>query len=355
MSRKAKRQKIADGIFVLNQKGTWGNYEFYVNIKGKVFRGNFKALKSEVLERFSAWKKDRYSEVMDNRRKFSRAIDEWLPKRKLTLKAGSPQFARDLLHLERALKVIGDKPLHDITSPDISGFLHGLVANGLTNSTANRHRATLSLFFNYCKQQHYMEFNPTFKTNLRENESRHVRLTNQQLDEILNYADDNEMLWLYFSIFTTLRHSEVGGLRWDRIDLDNQQIRILWNETKGKRENRIPIAGIVHQKLLIDRKKHPDAEFVFGFDHPVKSFKTSWATMKKNLRWPLEMDLRIHDLRHIGASRMYEQGVPIWIIQQILGHKDEKTTRIYLNLQNEFSPSVVDTIGINLCRDKRRN
>lgn len=48
-----------------------------------------------------------------------------------------------------------------------------------------------------------------------------------------------------------------------------------------------------------------------------------------------EIDLRWHDLRHEGASRLHALRVPLTAIQQMLGHGDLKTTQRYLNVTNE--------------------
>ena len=42
-------------------------------------------------------------------------------------------------------------------------------------------------------------------------------------------------------------------------------------------------------------------------------------------------DLKLHDLRHEAASRLLESGWPLQDVQAMLGHKDAKTTSIYVN------------------------
>lgn len=46
--------------------------------------------------------------------------------------------------------------------------------------------------------------------------------------------------------------------------------------------------------------------------------------------------IRIHSLRHTRATQLYdEKGVPIEIIQRLLGHKELKTTMIYTQISNK--------------------
>ena len=42
-------------------------------------------------------------------------------------------------------------------------------------------------------------------------------------------------------------------------------------------------------------------------------------------------NLRFHDLRHEGASRLLEVGWPLQHVQKMLGHADARTTSIYTN------------------------
>ena len=48
-----------------------------------------------------------------------------------------------------------------------------------------------------------------------------------------------------------------------------------------------------------------------------------------------KVDLRCHDLRHEGASRLLADGVDIRIIQLMLGHASVQQTQRYLNVTDE--------------------
>ncbi|ADG98788.1 integrase family protein [Segniliparus rotundus DSM 44985] len=46
--------------------------------------------------------------------------------------------------------------------------------------------------------------------------------------------------------------------------------------------------------------------------------------------------VRRHDLRHTCASRLLRKGVPLSVVQEILGHASSKTTEIYKHLGNSY-------------------
>ena len=49
----------------------------------------------------------------------------------------------------------------------------------------------------------------------------------------------------------------------------------------------------------------------------------------------LNQSLHFHDLRHSFASNMATKGVSIFIIKELSGHQDVKTTQIYSHLRTE--------------------
>ena len=44
----------------------------------------------------------------------------------------------------------------------------------------------------------------------------------------------------------------------------------------------------------------------------------------------------LHGLRHSFATHMIEKGVPLHVVQNLLGHHSIKTTEIYLHISNKF-------------------
>ena len=64
--------------------------------------------------------------------------------------------------------------------------------------------------------------------------------------------------------------------------------------------------------------------------------------------------VRFHDLRHTFGTRMAAQGVPMRVLQEMMGHRDFKTTLIYADyapsereaewVEEAFRPSTSDAI-----------
>jgi integrase len=53
----------------------------------------------------------------------------------------------------------------------------------------------------------------------------------------------------------------------------------------------------------------------------------------------------LHDLRHSAASEMINAGVPLYVVGQVLGHRDSRSTARYSHLTAETLAGAVGTIG----------
>ena len=55
-------------------------------------------------------------------------------------------------------------------------------------------------------------------------------------------------------------------------------------------------------------------------------------------------NFRFHDLRHDYASRIVQNGYDLYIVQQLLGHKDGRMTQRYAHLKVENLRSAVESL-----------
>jgi len=54
--------------------------------------------------------------------------------------------------------------------------------------------------------------------------------------------------------------------------------------------------------------------------------------------------IRIHDLRHSFASNLVIAGMPLNVVQELMGHNDIKTTMIYAHLAPNARRAAVDAL-----------
>ena len=96
---------------------------------------------------------------------------------------------------------------------------------------------------------------------------------------------------------------------------------------KGGRERLVPILPPVLRALNPVKK---DIGKVFIQYHPDTVSKKFHAIAKA-----AGVNARLHDLRHSCATYLLKNGVPMEVVQKILGHANISTTKIYAEVLDE--------------------
>lgn len=133
---------------------------------------------------------------------------------------------------------------------------------------------------------------------------------------------------LNFSILSCMRIGEICSLLWD--DIDYNQKAILVRDRKDPRKKignhmLVPMLGKAWDILISQPKNGPKI-----FPYNSKSVSAGYQRVRDKLEIK---DLRYHDLRREGASRLLEQGFAIEEVAQVTGHKNLQTLwNIYISL-----------------------
>ncbi len=145
----------------------------------------------------------------------------------------------------------------------------------------------------------------------------------------------------------SLRISEILGLDLDDVYLDRQQVRILG---KGGGEVLQPIteAGVRAAEAWLRRRPLCRSRALF-IPLPPRGPQTRlhYTTVEKLFHAYLRSaaitrPLRFHDLRHTVGVTLADRGVPLQFIQDLLRHRDPKTTRVYTQVARERLAEVLD-------------
>ena len=134
-----------------------------------------------------------------------------------------------------------------------------------------------------------------------------------------------------------LRVSELIAISWKDVELEERMLRIMG---KGEKERRVPF-GIPLQKLLAEWKDLTCTEIsapVFLSDKKNAERLTGRTVerivVKAGRRVGL-FGLTPHSLRHSCATHMLENGAPLRIVQEMLGHESIAATQRYLSITSE--------------------
>lgn len=137
-----------------------------------------------------------------------------------------------------------------------------------------------------------------------------------------------------------LRMSETINLKITDIDSSRMQIRI--RQAKGGKDRYVMLSVNLLSQLRTYYKIQQPSDFLFPSQKAEKlSDRTAQYVFKKALKKAgIQKQVSLHSLRHSFATHMMEQGVSLPVIQQLLGHKNIRTTSIYLHVQQYTLESV---------------
>ena len=143
-----------------------------------------------------------------------------------------------------------------------------------------------------------------------------------------------------FAAATAMRLGEIVRIRWD--DIDREARTVIIRDRKHPRAKKgndqtIPllkgpcvIAGEVVDPIALIDSMPREGSAIFPFSSPTVSTMFTRAVASCGIE-----DLRFHDLRHDGVSRLFEANYPIEQVAMVSGHKDWNMLRRYTQLKPE--------------------
>ena len=154
------------------------------------------------------------------------------------------------------------------------------------------------------------------------------------LNAIVANSKDLETDLLLFCLLlsTGCRINEILGLNCENIDVENEYFLLLKTKNKDQRiVNLRPGMGEIIQRY-IDKRMRKGTDFLFLINKNKKWDRNDVNELLiKYLNLANLPQINIHALRHTFATLMADEGTPINIIQQLLGHKSIKSTQGYIN------------------------
>jgi integrase len=214
-------------------------------------------------------------------------------------------------------------------------------AAGVANGTINRSLAALRRMFALAIERGSLRYAPKIKM-LPEGKARTGFLEIEDYDklyaalgvEVTNKAKGTVSRpyayvqpFLQIGFYTGMRLGEIKNLRWDRVDLKNNVIRLGDEDVKNETGREIPLIDGLPALLEQIKRANPNAEYVFLRNgEQISSFRKAWviATKKAGLEGFL-----FHDLRRSAVRNLVRAGVPRGVAMKISGHKTEDVFERY--------------------------
>jgi integrase/recombinase XerC len=152
---------------------------------------------------------------------------------------------------------------------------------------------------------------------------------------------DRAMMELFYS--SGLRLSELTGLHWGDLQLEDGEVRVLG---KGSKTRIVPVgrhAVTALRALGQAEGMIPEAPVFRGRGGAPINPRTVQLRMKKlAMMQGMAKHVHPHLLRHTFASHMLESSGDLRAVQELLGHADIATTQIYTHLDFQHLAKVYD-------------
>jgi len=260
---------------------------------------------------------------------------KWLP----NLKTADTEKMYYRVYLKQPLE---NKTLAAISPLKLEEMKTRLLAKGLAPASVRLIMGNVRRVYNkMIEWDLYSGPNPMEKVKLPKADNARDRfLTADEAHTLLAAVKKRSLLWhdiSLISLHTGMRLSEILGLRSQDVDLKNRLIHL--DGKTGKRS--ISMNEVVFATLSDAVEKRKDSALLFPSQKGTQlasysatsSFARAVADAKLN---PPNVDTRhkvvFHTLRHTYCSWLAMEGVPLYVIGEMVGHKSPEMTKRYSHL-----------------------
>jgi site-specific recombinase XerD len=134
---------------------------------------------------------------------------------------------------------------------------------------------------------------------------------------------------IMFAIHSAMRQSEITRIRWADFDEIDMTTRITdRKDPRAKKGNNCTVPLLAEAIEIIKRQPRTGSQFVFPYSAHTISCLFSAEVPKMGIE-----NLHFHDLRHEGASRLFEMGYQIPQVALFTGHKTWSQLARYTQLK----------------------
>lgn len=211
----------------------------------------------------------------------------------------------------------------------------------LSNRTSNMYQAVCREVFHLLARDAGLLANPFDMPMLKSSEEERQAFSEEEIILIRDHLNEFTRPLFSIAIATALREGDICTLKWEDIDFHENVIRRRMNKTGRFVE--IPISSDMRDYLL-QQKNGNDSEFVFpnhaamylknpsGVSYRIKTFLEKLGirtTVVPNGRSRAISVKDLHSCRHTFCYYAGLRGIPLSVVQGILGHMSPEMTKRY--------------------------
>lgn len=302
--------------------------------------------------------------------------------------------------------VIGNMKVYEVDTYAIQRVVNKMIETEHANVTIKKNKHLLSQFFEYAIDNKWVQVNPTLKIKISsrdkkiyDDEQNYKAILPEVRDKFLTALNNDEANFIkplcITMIFAGLRIGEAIALTWNCVDFEHKKIKVLraitqvprfdaegnvisrktvLSDTKTACSVRtIPITDIVvktlkewKEKQTVREQTNPNVtksltlpgSYVFANDdgtlRTYSGCRHIFDRFKKR-NGLKNSGIHFHSLRHTFSNMLFELNENPKVIQQLLGHKDVKTTiGIYNSVNSDYVKEATDKLNEKIIEDEMK-
>lgn len=166
---------------------------------------------------------------------------------------------------------------------------------------------------------------------------RNRRPTLDELDKLLSHYEDSARRGhmpmhkiIAFAIFSTRRQEEIVRIKWEDLEPENSRVLVRDMKNPGEKIGNDVWCELTPEALRIIKSMPtgPAGASIF----PYRANNISASFIRTCALLGIE-DLRFHDLRHEGVSRLFEMGRTIPLAASVSGHRSWQSLQRYSHIK----------------------
>lgn len=259
------------------------------------------------------------------------------------------QFSKVESQVKRCAAAFKGVPMYRIGKPELEGYFLALRNEGvreapvdggkpgtgrvrpLSPATLTRHKAALGKLWGSAVERNAARENPVRRIGFgRVQEKEPTFLTVEQVAKLYQHLPASIAPFVTLLAETGARFSEVAGLQWHQVAHDLSTVTFA--RTKSGKVRTVPTTE--RARAVLRELRAVRVVPMTGADVVLSGLPLSHSHVLRVFRDALKSAglpeaVRLHDLRHSYASQLVQNGVPLSVVAQLLGHSSMIVTNRY--------------------------
>ncbi len=218
------------------------------------------------------------------------------------------------------------KKKKEVLRKDVDDYLAPIAEQ--SHFVANKELRFIKALFNHGIEREMISVNPADRIKYFPIEKKKKYIPPaKDIEKVLSVVSESQRKYLTAIICTLARVREINKLKWEDVHEDYLVLRTRKAKNSDLTERAIAFNDTLAEIIGTVPKI---SEYVFCHPKTKKPYDYRSKLLKRACEKVKVKEFGYHALRHYGASKLADAGVPITDIQLILGHARPTTTDIYL-------------------------